>query len=346
MTKKPARRSIVSSFGAMSLNASEVQADEKTLDVAPAPSLPTTPRVPAGVIGAAQRTLSDIREERDRLQAIVDAGIAGLAELNAELIDPSPFPDRLPDDGSAAFDDFKRSIAEDGQRVPVQVRPHPDAPERYQVIYGHRRVRAARELGIPVKALVRQLTDTDLVVSQGLENASRQDLSWIEKAVFARQMEGAGVRARDIRGALSIDDPELARMRSVWRAVPSDMIIAIGRAPKVGRPRWVELAALLAADPVKITTAWKILSADKVRAELSDVRFQIVLGSLADANKSTEAFNLEMAAGGGRSVGKAVFGEREIRLKVDAKAAIEFKAFFKQELPALIERFEASRVER
>lgn len=346
MMKKPARRSIVASFGAMSLTASEVEVDEKPLDTSPSPAHQTIPRVPAGVIGATQRTLSDIREERDRLQAIVDAGTAGVAELDAELIDPSPFPDRLPDDGSAAFEEFKKSIAEDGQRVPVQVRPHPDSVGRYQVIYGHRRVRAARELGIPVKALVRQLTDTDLVVSQGLENASRQDLSWIEKAVFARQMEGAGIRARDIRGALSIDDPELARMRSVWRAVPNDMIIAIGRAPKIGRPRWIELATALAADPVKAAAAWKTLSADKVLAEPSDVRFQIVLGSLVNTSKSAEALNLEMAAEGGRSVGKAVFGEREIRLKVDAKAAIEFKAFFKQELPELIKRFEASRGER
>jgi ParB family chromosome partitioning protein len=55
------------------------------------------------------------------------------------------------------------------------------------VVYVHRRVPAARELGTSVKALVRQLADTDLVVTQRVENASRH-----EKAVFARQMKGAG----------------------------------------------------------------------------------------------------------------------------------------------------------
>ena len=33
-----------------------------------------SPRVGAGVIGATQRSLSELREERDRLQALVDAG--------------------------------------------------------------------------------------------------------------------------------------------------------------------------------------------------------------------------------------------------------------------------------
>jgi hypothetical protein len=61
----------------------------------------------------------------------------------------------------------------------------------------------------------------------------------------------------------------------------------------------------LRAEPVKVTTGWKTVSADKVRAERSDARFQIVLGSLADGSKSAEALKFEMAAQGGRSGGKA-----------------------------------------
>ncbi|MFX8852474.1 ParB N-terminal domain-containing protein, partial [Acinetobacter baumannii] len=90
----------------------------------------------------------------------------------------------------------------------------------FQVIYGHRRWRAAKDLGLLVKAIVVAYDDRELAIAQGIENAARQDLSWIEKALFAFRMEDAGVKARDIRAALSIDDAELARFRSVTRAIP------------------------------------------------------------------------------------------------------------------------------
>ncbi len=346
MTKKPARQSIVASFGLLSQTASEGDSESPREDGAAAVLASVVPRVPAGVIGATQRTLSDIREERDRLQAIVDAGVGGIVELDAQSIDPSPFPDRLPDDDDVAFQEFKRSLSEDGQRIPVQVRRHPDAPGRYQTVYGHRRVRAARELGISVKAIVRDLSDGELAVSQGLENASRQDLSWIERAVFARRMEGAGVRARDIRGALSIDDAELAKMRSVWRTLPDDVISAIGRAPKIGRPRWLELAAEVTKAPSQVETARATLSSDKARSQTSDARFQLVLSALSTAKTPVDGAALDLVASGGKSVGRAVFSSRDIRLKVDAASASEFAAFFKAELPELMNRFEASRRER
>jgi ParB family chromosome partitioning protein len=155
-------------------------------------------------------------------------------------------------------------------------------------------------------------------------------------------MEDAGVRARDIRGSLSIDDPELAKMRSVWRAVPSEMISAIGRAPKIGRPRWLELAAALERSQANATRAWEILSADKVRELPSDIRFQMVLAALSEPAKPSSKTNFDLQTKGGRRLGKASFEGREIRLVVEAASAAAFTAFFQKELPALMERFEAS----
>ncbi|MGO8658348.1 ParB/RepB/Spo0J family partition protein, partial [Rhizobium ruizarguesonis] len=69
------------------------------------------------------------------------------------------------------------------------VRPHPETKGRYQVAYGHRRLAAAREIGIRVRAVVRDLTDGQLVVSQGQENSARTNLSYIERALFASRLE-------------------------------------------------------------------------------------------------------------------------------------------------------------
>ncbi|WP_438800714.1 hypothetical protein, partial [Acinetobacter baumannii] len=69
-------------------------------------------------------------------------------------------------------------------------------------------------LGSTVKAVVVNLTDSELVVAQGIENSARQDLSWIERAVFAWRLEHAGIEAREIRAALNTDKTELSRYRT------------------------------------------------------------------------------------------------------------------------------------
>ncbi|WP_164125936.1 ParB/RepB/Spo0J family partition protein, partial [Stenotrophomonas maltophilia] len=68
---------------------------------------------------------------------------------------------------NAAFRDL---IRQHGQNVPILVRPKPGDTEGYEVAFGHRRLRAARELGIKVRAVVRSLTDEQLVIAQGQEN--------------------------------------------------------------------------------------------------------------------------------------------------------------------------------
>ena len=200
MSKVSSKKSIISNFSALSAGLAEEPEGEG--GVLPSPLGQTAQpvaRVGAGVIGATQRTLTDIREERDRLRALLDAG--GGLDLDPTLIEPSPYPDRLPDDNDLEFEVLKKLISDEGQKVPIGVRRHPTDASRYQVVYGHRRWRAARELGVAVKAIVVSLDDRELVIAQGIENSVRQDLSWIEKALFAWRMDEAVIKARDIRAA-------------------------------------------------------------------------------------------------------------------------------------------------
>jgi ParB family transcriptional regulator, chromosome partitioning protein len=325
------KKSIIASFSALAQ------------DKSPAPAVRTdfarvagqsTGRVGAGVIGATQRSLTDIREERDRLVAMLEAG--GLLDIDPNLIDPSPFPDRLPDDDQQSFDAFKQLMATEGQKVPVQLRAHPDQPGRYQVVYGHRRWRAALELGTRLKALVVTLSDAELAVAQGIENAARQDLSWIEKALFAWRMEKAGVRARDIRAALSVDDPELARFRSVCRALGEEVIGSIGRASGVGRPRWVSFGATVAGRADAVALILKSLAAAKVSS--SDLRFSIALQAVVEEQEPTKA-RLPLQAPDGSDLGEALFFPGGIRLKVGKANAPAFASFMAAELPALMAKF-------
>ncbi|NTE65218.1 plasmid partitioning protein RepB [Agrobacterium tumefaciens] len=338
MSKSP-RKSIVASFGLLS-----AQLENRLSTDAPAApqQQAVTNRVGAGVIGAAHRAIDDIKSERDRLKALVESGGGAIKELDPSKVDPSPFPDRLPDDDASDFETFRNSIKSEGQKVPIQVRKSPVSPDRYQVIYGHRRLQAAKDLGIPVKAIEVEISDVELVIAQGIENADRQDLTWIERALFARRMDDADVKPRDIKAALSIDDPELARMRAVYRSVPPDIIEAIGRAAKVGRPRWAEFAKALSEQADLHDELRRVLSAAAKKRLGSDQKFLTAFKALKPAAPSQKAGKM-IAGAAGELLGSFLRTNKDIRISADTPTGAEFLSFIEEELPELAERFTRER---
>lgn len=339
---KGSRKSIVASFGLLSAEL-ENQLKGNTTPSSPAPQ-PANNRVGAGVIGAAHRAIDDIRAERDRLKALVEAGGGSLLSLDTALVDPSPYPDRLPEDDKEAFQAFKRSIETDGQKVPIQVRKHPTVAGRYQIVYGHRRWQAAKELGKPVQAVEVDISDLDLVVAQGIENASRQDLSWIERALFASRMDMAGIKPRDIYAALSIDDAELARMRNVYRTVPTDVIEGIGRAPKIGRPRWVDFAKRISSRPDALELIRKTLADGADNPRVSDKRFQQAL-EVIKPTVIEKAPTEILDANGDRLVALNT-SSKEVRIFAEDQLGKEFIKFVAEKLPALVEQFSLQRAKK
>lgn len=339
MSKK--RKSIVSSFGDFTAEAAESS---------PQPSAPRKQeqskqagRVGAGIIGATKRTLTDIREERDRLLEVVENGDA-LLSLKPDDIDPSPFKDRLPDDNSERYELFKATIRDEGQKVPITVRRHPDKEHRYQVVFGHRRCRAIKELGREIKAQVVDYSDRDLVVAQGIENASRQDLSWIEKALFAARMENTGIKPKDIKSALSVDDAQLSKFRVVTRALDGSLIEAIGRAPSIGRPRWLDFVERVQANK-SMSAVSETLSSDKVLSLPSDDRFlaAVAIASGAAPNKPAAVKPVSTKLD---KVGQVTVSENAIRLSLDKAYAKEFTEFFESEIETLVSKFLEGRNEQ
>lgn len=162
-------------------------------------------------------------------------------------------------------------IRERGQQVPILVRPHPEAKGRFQVAFGHRRLAATKALGIKVKAIVRVLTDDQLVVSQGQENNARTDLSYIERALFAYRLDEKGFGSDVVMAALNVDRAALSKMRLVTRQVPFAVIKAIGSAPQIGRRRWFEFGEHL--ETADIDALVTMLSADNIRQMSSNDRF-------------------------------------------------------------------------
>jgi ParB family chromosome partitioning protein len=167
-------------------------------------------------MGLSLGALSDEIEEARRLRETI--GVADqVAEIDPAKIERSPFSDRLSEGArmDETFAALKESIRERGQQVPVLVRVHPDPAKAgqglFQTAYGHRRVLAARELGLPVRAIVKALSDDDLVIAQGKENAERRDLSFIERALFANALVEHGFDRATAMAALGVDKTEMSR---------------------------------------------------------------------------------------------------------------------------------------
>jgi ParB family transcriptional regulator, chromosome partitioning protein len=245
-------------------------------------------RVPSGSVKAMGLALGDLSaraDEADRLRIELDdlkqkadetAG-ARIVELDSALIDASPFADRL--SAGATHDDsfaeLSASLKADGQQVPVLVRPHPKVEGRYQAAYGHRRIRALGELGIAVKAQVRDLDDAALMLAQGKENAERRNLSFIEKALFAQTLSEAGFARPQVQAALAVHKAELTRLFQVAEAIPVVVARAIGPAPKTGRPRWMALGELLKRAENRAKAGDEIISKRFLEAA-TDQRFLLV----------------------------------------------------------------------
>ncbi|MFS8048712.1 plasmid partitioning protein RepB [Rhizobium sp. BR 314] len=297
-------------------------------------------RVTSGAVRSLQDTFSEVEREYEALKQSIGEGALPV-ELNPLLIDPSPFSDRFADQDATAIEALKASMIEHGQQMPILVRPHSTEPGRYQVAYGHRRLRAAAELGITVNAYIRELDNDRLAVAQGIENSAREDLSFIERAAFAHKLEAAGFQRPLIQSALSVDRAEVSKLIAVVQAVPEWIIVAIGRAPKVGRGRWLELADLLKAEQseAKLRKA----TTDRTFAHKgSDDRFAAVIRALKTLDKGAKAAAvapLVARATTGSQIAKLSLSAKHCNIQISRERDEAFAAFLMSQLPALYESF-------
>jgi len=299
------------------------------------------------VMGMALESLNADAEELESLRSQVAAGDRML-ELDPEVIDRSPFHDRLADAGSdPVYEGLSASIADGGQQVPILVRPHPEAEGRYQAAYGHRRLRAAMDLGVKIKAVVRPLTDAELVVAQGKENLDRADLSFIERAQFAAVLEGRGFDRATIMSAVEPNKGNLSVLLSVAKAIPDDVITAIGPAPKIGRPRWLELVEALKVKGV-VAKAREVLADDRFRAADSNTRFNRVLAA-ATGPRAKANGDARTIAVSGRKVAKITQSDRALKVAIDKGLDAGFTAYLadhlEEQLPILVEAYAKAREE-
>ncbi|MDG6999246.1 MAG: ParB/RepB/Spo0J family partition protein [Nitrososphaerota archaeon] len=104
-----------------------------------------------------------------------------LRDIPLSLIDNNPLNPRLVYD-EAEIVKLSVSLATSGLLSPIMVRKKAEE-KRYELVFGHRRVRAAKQLGWKsIRAEIKELSDEELLMCSMSENLARDNLSDYEKA--------------------------------------------------------------------------------------------------------------------------------------------------------------------
>ncbi len=276
--------------------------------------------------------------------------LEGLATLTDDTASPSSYPMRGAGKSLVrSLDELARQAdrfleGEAGVEVDPDLIDDSFVQDRLaQVVFGHRRLRAARELGRKVKAVVKTIDDRTHVIAQGQENSARANLTFIERALFARRLDDLGYDREVISAALAANAAAVSKMMSVTERIPADVIHAIGETPGIGRERWVELS-LLVGKASGLGKARELAGAPGFRDLSSDERFLSLYGALNTSARTVK--KTEPAAGKAKwePQDRAVVAEiknsgKVFSLSMKAKNAVRFGDFLSRNLDALYAQF-------
>ena len=153
--------------------------------------------------GASRSMMQSLDELAENSVRMLDGET--VVAIDPKDLDVSFIADRIGEDDEEYLQ-LRQAIRTSGQSTPILVRPHPHDVGRYMIVFGHRRAKVARDLGINVRAVVKRLADIEHVIAQGQENTARADLSFIEKSLFARKLIESGMTKDTVKSALTVDD--------------------------------------------------------------------------------------------------------------------------------------------
>lgn len=266
--------------------------------------------------------------------------------LKATLCVPSAIPDRMAVEHDTELENLVESIKNDGQKVPILVRPHPEHTGFFEIAYGRRRWQACQQLGIGVLAIVdEKLTGEELVVAQGKENHERKNLSFIETALFASKLLLIHQRATVTAALGASSRSVITQYTKVAREVPEALILAIGPAPKVGRPKWTDLAELFISGRLQSGPFLKLMNSVQnssvwEKAD-SNERFNIVLKTAQNKDKRSLAQSVvKFSSTEGSVLLELSKGKSISKFTIKGLQATEFVEFLEGQMKELIQQFE------
>jgi len=202
-----------------------------------------------------------------------------VAEIDIDKIEANPYQPRASLD-EERLQELAESIKQLGVIQPITVRLI--TKDRYQLISGERRLRAAKLVGLEkIPAYVRSTDDNNLLLEALVENIQREDLNPIEIAIsFKRLME-----------ELNLTQEELSRKTGKARSTVANYVRLLNLPPEIQaglRTEKISIAhaKLLASIPDKFTQIkvfYKILAGG-----LSVKKTEELISELKEENKESK----------------------------------------------------------
>jgi len=196
---------------------------------------------------------------RDEQGEAPTTGGAALRTLALATIRPLPGNPRKHFD-EAALDELAASIAARGVIQPIIVRPHPEG-SGYQLVAGERRWRAAQKARLhEIPALVRSLSDREVMALALIENLQREDLNPVEEArAYHRLSEEEGMIQVDIAKMVEKSRSHVANMMRLLTLPDSVLdLVEQGRLSTghvralIGRPDAAQLAEIAVQEGLSV----------------------------------------------------------------------------------------------
>ncbi len=226
------------------------------------------------------------------------AGGNGLAVLTVASIVPHPDQPRRHFD-EAALEELAASIAQRGVIQPIVVRPMDNG--RYQLVAGERRWRAAQKAQLhEIPALVRELSERDVMALALIENLQREDLNPIEEArAYNRLAESEGLTQAEIARMVDKSRSHVANLQRLL-ALPEGVIAQVERGELsmgharalIGSEEAEEIAEAAVAKQMSVRDVEKLVRR-KARGEVAPRRARGPRNAADDADIAAVEAHLE-----------------------------------------------------
>lgn len=220
-------------------------------------------------------------------------------KLDPACVVPSKWANRHSDSyQNEEFQALKADIeSANGNVQAIKVRPISGSdPQRYEIVFGHRRHRACLELGLPVLAVIEPINEQALFVEMDRENRQRADLRPYEQGEMYRRAldEGLYVSLRKLAEAIGVQASNVSVAVKIAR-LPADILDAFPSRLDI-QYRWAApLADALEKEPdVILKKAKDIFSRKQDKPKIAADVYRELIGIIKDTseNLSIEASNV------------------------------------------------------
>jgi ParB family chromosome partitioning protein len=161
-------------------------------------------------------------------------GLGALQSVPLDLIDPDPKNARQIPASPAEEAALRASIAQQGVIEPPTIRVHPDDPARFMVMFGHRRVAAAKALDLGTIRCILHIgedfTDAQVEAVQTAENVVRAAMHPVDVWKAAAHLVGTGMAEHEAFAALGVSKRQGALLRRLGQ-IDGEILDAIATVP-------------------------------------------------------------------------------------------------------------------